>query len=494
MVFPPFSRLQIVRACVLAAAALVSGSAFALSFTSFDARSLGLGGAGVANARPDEAMYFNPALLSVDPAGSDHRLSVSLDVGARLVDRDGFIHGVRHYQDHDADKVFAAALADFNDRVAQQTLSLEDFDRLDSASNNLFDDIEGLSNRPLRVGAAIGISVARPGRTGIAGFTRRYAIGGGVVNFAAEDRASISSAIDFGRSTFELTSLFDDYVQFLRDNAASLESSYADGGFGALEQNLRGLLAQSELADNTEGLVSILRSYHDAYLAGATDIQGIESFSRLPGFDQNLKTSIELQGAVITEYGVSFSRRLGTARGLSIGASIKGVQFDTFDYEGLVNTAESEAFSYRDHRRPYSDLNVDVGMTATLKRNLHWGLTARNLIARRYRTVRGNVIELKPVVRAGIAWQRERLTVAADLDLTRNEPLGFDADRRFLAVGVERRWARWSLRGGVRHNLVDGVQLYSLGTAVRLGRAEIALSAAVAKDTIASALRFAFEF
>ena len=80
--------------------------------------------------------------------------------------------------------------------------------------------------------------------------------------------------------------------------------------------------------------------------------------------------------------------------------------------------------------------------------------------------------------------------MAADLDLTRNEPLGFDSDKQFLGLGMERRWLRWSARCGLRYNLVDNSALFSLGTALHIGRTRVELSAAGAKDTVGVALQF----
>lgn len=138
---------------------------------------------------------------------------------------------------------------------------------------------------------------------------RIYGVGRGIIDYAEEDRALIESALEFGRFTVRLQELFDPYVDFLRSNLDPLTNAYQTGGYPALEAELRRLLATSQFADDADSLVSLLRSYYDAYLAGATEPEDLSSFTRLPDLEEKLRTALELQAAVVTETGVSFSRR-----------------------------------------------------------------------------------------------------------------------------------------------------------------------------------------
>lgn len=492
---PEVSRCSIgLTALLFFSSLLTSNSALSLSFTSFDTRSMALGGAGVAFARPVKAPLFNPALLSVGASDGAEPLMLSLHSGARLFDRDGFIDGVRHYQDNNAEAAFESALADFNGKVDQGLLEAADFDALSMAANELFDDIEGLSNRPLRLGGAIGATLARPGDTGLAGFVHVYAIGGSIIDFAATDRALVDGVLNFGRATLDLTDTFAPYVDFLEQNVGALQASYEVGGFTALELELRNLLANSNLAPDAEALISLLQNYHQVYLAGAVEIDDVRDLIRLPDFRTESRSELELQGALVTEAGFSFSKQFHTWQGLSAGATVKVIQFQTVDYRARIVDATGANFAFRDHRTVFSDPNIDLGLAGILSGNLRWGIVIRNLLERDYVTARGNIIELRPQARIGFAWETDKITLAADLDLTRNEPLGFDPDKRFLGLGIERRWSRWSLRAGLRHNIVDNTELYSLGLAVRMGRTQLEVSGAGTDDTAALALQFDVRF
>lgn len=487
------SRLQ--AAVLLAASGLFFVSAAsAQSFTSFDARSMALGGTGVASSNYSEAPFFNPALLSATTKPESDKFFMSVQTGARLVDRDGFIDGVNHYQDNDALNVFEKALTNFNRRVDNQRLSVEDIDRLSSATNELLEDFEGLSDRPVRAGMALGITFAKPGRFGIAGFGRQYAVGGGKVEFADADRNLVNSTLDFGRATVEIVDLVEPYVEFVRDNSDQLQASYDQGGFDALEIELRSLLETSNLADNSEELVSLLVNFHETYLASATVVEDVEQLLELPDYAEEVQSSIEVEGSWVTELGVSFSYLLNERRQLTIGTNIKSVRFDTYDFRALVQDFDADNLSSGPHRLEHTDSNVDFGISGLLTDRVRVGIVGRNLISRDYATVRGNTIELRPQVRAGFAWELESLTLSADVDLTSNEPLGFDADKQYVGLGIEKRWSHLALRGGVRHNVIDDSQLFSLGAAVRLGPTQIELAAAGANDAAAMALQFGMGF
>lgn len=90
-----------------------------------------------------------------------------------------------------------------------------------------------------------------------------------------------------------------------------------------------------------------------------------------------------------------------------------------------------------------------------------------------------------------------KLRLAADLDLTRNDPLGFDPDKQYLRVGAE--WYLWrstAIRGGLRYNVAIGKYLSSIG--LGLGTFSSHLDIAVTKpadnDQVDLALQAGFRF
>lgn len=86
----------------------------------------------------------------------------------------------------------------------------------------------------------------------------------------------------------------------------------------------------------------------------------------------------------------------------------------------------------------------------------------KNLIPQDYETVpigeNGLVetVSLEPQARVGVAYSGGFYTVAADLDLTENDPVGLEEGSRFLSVGGELdAWGWAQLRAGYRHDIVD---------------------------------------
>ena len=75
-------------------------------------------------------------------------------------------------------------------------------------------------------------------------------------------------------------------------------------------------------------------------------------------------------------------------------------------------------------------------------------MIVKNILEQKYDTVqkntlsaadyqaRGGAIVISPQVRAGIAYQSNWGTLAADLDLTKNKAIGFEEDSQQLALGA----------------------------------------------------------
>src|SRR5690606_41160112 len=85
--------------------------------------------------------------------------------------------------------------------------------------------------------------------------------------------------------------------------------------------------------------------------------------------------------------------------------------------------------------------------------------------------------EIKPQPRLGVAHQTSWSTVALDLDLVENDPIGYGEGSQYAAFGVElNAFDILQLRGGYRANLVNserniasvGVGLWLLGLHVDL--------------------------
>jgi hypothetical protein len=82
------------------------------------------------------------------------------------------------------------------------------------------------------------------------------------------------------------------------------------------------------------------------------------------------------------------------------------------------------------------------------------------LISKDITTVNNNVVSIAPQVRAGIAYSAWGwVNLAADLDLTENEPVAFEDATQFASLGAEVDLLNFlQLRAGYRTNLASSGQ------------------------------------
>ena len=103
---------------------------------------------------------------------------------------------------------------------------------------------------------------------------------------------------------------------------------------------------------------------------------------------------------------------------------------------------------------------ADVGVMV-VSSPLKVGLTLRNVTSPEFEAEDGTAIELPWQARIGVAYDAtETLTLAADLDL-KSTRLGADL-RRAIALGAERRTARFAVRAGARFDTIGDI--HPLGT------------------------------
>ncbi len=182
-----------------AAIALASFQAAALPFGGVDARSLAMGGTGVAAGSIANASTFNPALLAASREDEDFNFSLALGVLVR--DEDNMIdaldalqatntNGNDFIQQFDADvNTYIAAFGTAGEPAAASQLQIS-ADALTVGLNNL-------NNRPLELGVNFGLNVTIPGETlGMSVFANSRGVAAGTVFIDAADTGIITQATD----------------------------------------------------------------------------------------------------------------------------------------------------------------------------------------------------------------------------------------------------------------------------------------------------------
>lgn len=214
---------------------------------------------------------------------------------------------------------------------------------------------------------------------------------------------------------------------------------------------------------------------------------------RLPQPTHEFTSSVEAIGADITETGITVG--IGTANGWRLGMTVKQTDFTSVDYRERIQAASGADWDRARYTRNEVDTNLDFGVG--WKGPDHWraGVTAHDLIPRDYRTAGGHTIRIRPMVRGGVAWESRHLLLAADYDLTTNDPTGFDPERQFLAIGGELRWPRpLRLRAGIRIDTNTGDRLPSVGLGLDLRYLYANLAVAERADEAGVSLEFGGRF
>ena len=285
--------------------------------------------------------------------------------------------------------------------------------------------------------------------------------------------------------------LVDGYVGL----AIGVPGKREGGGFFAGSRLVGGGFANLSDAD---------RALLDAYIDGMTYIAtGGAQGSPQPGiFDaggnlidptDSLTSMLNARGALISEMGVALAREFNLFDWpVALGIAPKAVHVQVYEYR---QTVTDDLNTTSNGRREYDDFNLDVGATTALDGHYRLGIGIKDVLPRDYETALGGAVKLRPRVRAGIAHRSGNMQLAADLDLTRNAPVGFESATRELAVGAEWAATDWlQLRGGYRANLEASGGLVSLGAGVTVSGALLDLAYGHGRETRALALQFGVAF
>jgi len=154
---------------------------------------------------------------------------------------------------------------------------------------------------------------------------------------------------------------------------------------------------------------------------------------------------LNVDGVLATEIGVSFAKDFKLwDRKVSIGIKPKVVELDAFSISEPILTVDADKdFALdQDNKESLGTFEtIDVGLAMDLSDSVRLGLNVRNLLTDEF-DLFDQTLNLDTEARIGVAYHSNFLTLAADFDLTENEPLlpndSFDGLRtRILAIGAE---------------------------------------------------------
>lgn len=191
----------------------------------------------------------------------------------------------------------------------------------------------------------------------------------------------------------------------------------------------------------------------------------------------NPDATVQALGVMTTEIGLPIGTDISLAgMQLSVGIMPKMVNVDGITYSRSISDADVEdAFDEETDLGSFTTL--DAGVVLNVLDSVRVGLVAKNLLEET-KTITANVntpldINFDRHLRAGVAFDGGFFTLAADMDLTEIEPIGFESPSKMFSVGAElNTFEVFQLRAGYQSNMASGSNdpdLLSFGVGLWLG-------------------------
>ncbi len=436
--------LQILIASTLLAS---TSAALAVPFNSFDPQSMAMGGAGVAVGDAATAPFFNPALLTFTK--EDDLFSVDFPiVGARIYDPEDFESSLDDFQNGNFVNNMDQAINSFstlNATNAQLTA-------ISNSASTLSTQFATLSDKPIQGELGAGLVIGIPNKNiGIAFYANGWGAIGGTIEY--RDDATLQSFIT------------------MSDNLAS-----------AIQNDCAGAVINT--AACTNALLASIPDTDANPLITTNQFFTIDATTPTPTVTSNfssnsLTSSVNIRGVVLSEIGVALSTQFGTGSSIwGLGITPKVIRATLIDYSADVNTGSTNNIDGDKYTAKYTSVNFDLGLAKDYANGWRTGFVVKNVLPRNFdfksivpgdtaKSVTGTM-KLRAQARVGASYSNDWSTVALDVDLTSNDPAGFESPSKFIALGAEFDAMSWAqLRVGYR---ADGKNRNRKAAAVGIGR------------------------
>lgn len=428
------------------------GTSIAVPFNSFDPRSMAMGGAGVAVGDAKIAPFFNPALLTITPEEDDFTLALPI-VGVRAYDPQDFATSLDNFQNGNYTGKLDASIAAYN--ASQTALNLT---AIANDTSTLSTQFTTLSDKPIQAELGAAMVVGIPSKSfGAAFFANGWGAVGGIVKY--------------------------------RDSQTLADLTYAMDAVASC-QTTPTIACATTISTDTR-----ITQYYN-------------STTNTVLFDTNtqLQSSVDIRGVVLSEVGIALSREFTLADSAwGLGITPKMVSTTLFDYTADVNNGSTSNATDSDYTAKYSGFNFDLGMAKDHENGWRSGFVIKNVIPQSYdfkripagaapgsAQITTGTLKLKPQARIGASHSTSWSTVAMDLDLTANEPAGFENKSQYLALGGElNAWGWAQLRAGYRANLKDNTRNV---TSVGVGLGPLDVTVAGSGNEVGASIALGFTF
>lgn len=413
----------------------------AMPFGVSDSRSLAMGGVGIATASSMNASFFNPAMLAQYSMRKEQATNSRFMFPSGSLRYSKTIEEIYDFKDADLDGQLSNSITNFNASVVAGNIS-EAQTRASPVANSSRQFQSGINEIiqgpfTLDFNSNLVIAIGGKGEGGALTIATR-AVGDGVIVETAEDRLLMQKYIAT--------------MDYFAANGTIVGTPYPELFDGT-----------GQLLNQTDNLTSFARG-----------------------------TLI-----VVSEFGMSFAHNVELfQQQFAIGFTPKTVRVTTYDIEA---NAAQQGISDRQELAHDWNLNLDLGIDKQINQVWRVGAVIKNLLPQSYETALNHEVNLKPQVRAGVAYTQRWGVLAADLDVLANDPIGPGDKSQVIGFGGEWRvWRMFNLLAGYQQNIkASGDQnkgLLSVGFVVQSRVVHFSTTYAQSAAERAAAITFAYLF
>jgi hypothetical protein len=428
---------RILQATVCGILFAAAGSAAAAPFSSFEPRSFGMGGTGVASGTSANAGFFNPSLLATAHEEEDFSLEFPI-VGVRIADPDELIDAVDDFDTNDYIGAMDSALTDLNNATTVNDFNLAKSAYI-SAADNLVVGLNKLNNKALIAELEAGLMIGIPSKKyGASLYVRGWVVGGTQAAVAQSD-----------------ITLINDISSRLTNNTLTLASP------DEVNPVLRSAI-DARFAGISEVGLSLAREFniggHDIAIGITPKYVSVETYDFRFGDESDPTTTslddadIDLDTGKLEDSGVDLD--IGIAKDFGNGWKAGFVAKNLIGQE--FKTVRDNLFELKPQYR------------AGVSHQTEWMTVAFDL----------DLIENDPVIKDSVTG------------------LGFDKETQYAAVGAEfDAWDTVQLRVGYRHNISDSdTSIATAGFGLSPFGVHIDVAGAASADEVAVSMQLGFRF
>lgn len=211
----------------------------------------------------------------------------------------------------------------------------------------------------------------------------------------------------------------------------------------------------------------------------------------------NFTSAMDARFALLIETGISLATQVNIGgQDIGVGITPKYVRVQTYDYQFTGENLDNAKVSLDTGKKTDSNFNLDMGLAKDFGNGWRTGLVVKNIVPKTYTTVLGNQVKVEPQARVGVAHQTSLTTIAADLDLTENKPVGFDTKTQYLGVGAEfDAWRFAQLRVGYRYNIAaSNTSVATAGIGLSPFGVHLDLTVEGSSNEVGASLQLGFRF